>query len=317
MSGRGLECPAREADAVEQDEVTSSRGSGGAKPTQRAPGLGLSAVELAAERGIGPLSPLAAEAWHGQSKPCPSCGQLIRRTVSVCDQCGQDLNPQMILKMQAHCGPWYVLEHVRPFPGVALERLILQVRRGVLTPTTIVRGPTTYHQWRFAGETPGLSKYLGICWRCQASIVETDRFCRSCRTNVDGETDVLFEQARPGLVAGSTERAAGPASEAVEPAPSGERGSRSGSAAVAAGGPNELDRLKAALGLGGVRTARRAQPGSPRIAGIHVGWFVGLLVVVMVVVLCIVVWMRSRNPAAPVQHDQRAAESAYAAGRVA
>ncbi|UCG16695.1 MAG: hypothetical protein JSV19_01400 [Phycisphaerales bacterium] len=284
------------------------------KPARRAPGLGLSAVELAAERGIGPLSPLVAEAWHGQSKPCPSCGQLIRRTASVCDLCGQDLSPQMILKMQAHCGPWYVLEHVRPFPGVALERLILQVRRGVLTPTTIVRGPTTYHQWRFAGETPGLSKYLGICWRCQASIVETDRFCRSCRANLDGETDVLFEQARPELVAGGAERATGSASTAVEPAPSGARGSHSGSATAPAGGPNELDRLTAALGLGGLRTARRAQPGSPKIVGIRVGWIVGLLVVVMIVVLCIVVWMRSRNPAASVQNDRQAAEVARVAG---
>ena len=39
----------------------------------------------------------------------------------------------MLVKMQTHCGPWYVHEHVRPFPGVSLERLILQVRRGVLT----------------------------------------------------------------------------------------------------------------------------------------------------------------------------------------
>ena len=40
---------------------------------------GLSALERGAERGIGPLSPLSVEVWHGQAQPCVSCGELARQ----------------------------------------------------------------------------------------------------------------------------------------------------------------------------------------------------------------------------------------------
>lgn len=145
-----------------------------------------SALETAADRGIGPLSDLARQAWHGQSRPCVSCGELVRRDAVNCDHCGQDMSLGMISRMKAHAGPWYVHEHVRPFPGVTLERLIRQARRGVLNATTIVRGPTTDHQWRFAGETPGLCKYVGLCWNCQAAVVPDHVTCPSCGTDLDG-----------------------------------------------------------------------------------------------------------------------------------
>jgi len=249
---------------------------------QRAIGVGLHPIELAAQRGIGPLSELAAEAWHGQAKPCPSCGQLVRRTASGCDLCGQDLRPQMLLKMQAHAGPWYVLEHVRPFPGVRIERLIKQIRRGVLTGTSIVRGPTTFHQWRFAAETPGLSKYLGLCWRCQAPVSELDTICLGCRAVLDGETDVFLEQAWSGESATAADAGTTAASPPQRPS-------------VAAGSTaDELQRLTAALGT---RDGRRrgSVGGDPRIAGIHVGWIVGALVVVLIIALAAVVWWRGHD----------------------
>ena len=102
-----------------------------------------SALEIAARRGIGPLSPQGTQVWHGFAEPCVSCGQLVKRGASECDQCGQDLSPAMLEKMRIHAGPWYVLEHVRPFPGVSLERIIRQIRRGLITGTSIVRGPGT------------------------------------------------------------------------------------------------------------------------------------------------------------------------------
>lgn len=147
---------------------------------------GLSVVELAAKRGIGPLSSAGARVWHGDARPCVSCGQLVRRGDSRCDQCGQDLAPDMLEKMQAHSGPWYVHEHVRPFPGVSIERLVRQIRRGLLTRTTVVRGPTTHHQWRFAAETPVLSKYLGCCWVCQATVKAADTACGACGVDLNG-----------------------------------------------------------------------------------------------------------------------------------
>ena len=85
-------------------------------------------LEIAARRGIGPLSPQAEEVWHGNAKPCVSCGLLVLRDQRECDQCGQDLGDDMLAKMRAHAGPWYVLEHLHPFPGVSLERVIRQIR---------------------------------------------------------------------------------------------------------------------------------------------------------------------------------------------
>ena len=66
-------------------------------------------LEIAARRGIGPLSPLAGEIWHGRAEPCVSCGQLVHRGASECDGCGQDLSQAMLEKMRTHAGPWYVL----------------------------------------------------------------------------------------------------------------------------------------------------------------------------------------------------------------
>ncbi len=137
-------------------------------------------LEVAARRGFGPLSPLAARAWHGNARPCVTCGQLVPRDALVCDHCGQDLSPAMIEKMRAHAGPWYVLEHVRPFPGVSLDRIVRQIRRGLITETSIVRGPATDYQWRFAVETPGLCRYFSRCWQCHRTIAPSDARCPHC-----------------------------------------------------------------------------------------------------------------------------------------
>lgn len=148
-------------------------------------GDGLSAVERAAKIGLGPMSPLGQRSWHGDSKPCVSCGELVRFTDNTCRYCNQDLSVEMLIRMQQHSGPWYVLEHVRPFPGVGMERLIRQAKRGVVTATTIVRGPHTDHQWRFAAQTPELSKFVGMCWSCQGSASESDTYCHHCAVNLD------------------------------------------------------------------------------------------------------------------------------------
>ena len=134
-------------------------------------------LEVAARRGFGPLSNAVQDAWHGHAIPCVSCGQLAYREDNECEHCGQDLSEEMLEKMRAHAGPWYVLEHVRPFPGVSLERIVRQIKRGVLTETSIVRGPATQHQWRFAVETPGLCRYFGRCWHCHEEIAPEQHYC--------------------------------------------------------------------------------------------------------------------------------------------
>lgn len=149
------------------------------------PALRLSALEVGAKRGIGPLSDQGALIWHGNARPCVSCGELMRREGKYCEHCGQDHSLAMLSRMQAHAGPWYVHEHVRPFPGVTLDRLIRQAKRGVLTGATIVRGPHTHHQWQFAAETPGLSKYVGFCFSCQCAASEDETYCSSCGIHLD------------------------------------------------------------------------------------------------------------------------------------
>ncbi|MEK7710912.1 MAG: hypothetical protein AAB341_03360, partial [Planctomycetota bacterium] len=149
------------------------------------------ALEIAARAGFGPLSPLGKRAWHGAAAPCVSCGQLVRREETQCDHCGQDLSEEMLDKMRVHAGPWFVLEHVRPFPGVSLERVIRQIRRGLITETSIVRGPSTDYQWRFAVEAPGLSRYFGRCWHCHQQVSQADTYCQHCLSYLS------FEKPRP------------------------------------------------------------------------------------------------------------------------
>lgn len=154
-------------------------------------------IDVAARAGFGPLSSVAERVWHGDSAPCVTCGQLVRRSTSRCPHCDQDLNPEMIERMRTHAGPWSVLEHVRPFPGVSLERIIRQIHRGRITETTILRGPNTDYQWRYAVETPGLSIYFLRCWKCHAEIAPTAAFCPKCHAHL--YFDVPIAEAIGGI----------------------------------------------------------------------------------------------------------------------
>ncbi|MBU0717836.1 MAG: hypothetical protein KJ749_06260 [Planctomycetes bacterium] len=220
-------------------------------------------LEVAARKGFGPLSPLAKESWHGQGTPCVSCGQLVRRDQTQCDECGQDLSLDMLDKMRTNAGPWYVLEHVRPFPGVKLDLIVRQIRRGVLTETSIVRGPPTDFQWRFAIETPGLCRYFGRCWKCHRPIPATEGTCPSCHTYL------TFEPPRPKSVT-STPRQ-----------------------------PDQLDELSSALEEGNVPAREQIWDEPPRIAGFSATWVIFGLIVVVIVCLMIFTQWRSNNGTLP------------------
>ena len=265
-------------------------------------------LEVGARIGLGPLSPLAREIWHGHARPCVSCGQLVRRKADYCDSCGQDLSEDMLEKMRAHCGPWYVLEHLRPFPGVSLERIIRQVRRGLITQTSIVRGPSTDYQWRFAVETPGLCRYFGKCWNCHEEASTADIHCRHCLA------DLTFEVART------------PASEAPPAAPVvGEPAARAAvrlassppdrtappipptePVAVASErdlsppstGSEALQHLSAAVNRATVPTHGPVWDDPPRLGGIRATWIAAGLIIVVIVVLMIVAQSRVSGPVA-------------------
>jgi len=207
----------------------------------------------------------------------------------------------MLRKMTQHCGPWYVLEHVRPFPGVSIERLLLQIRRAVLTPTTIVRGPTTCHQWRFAAETPVLSKYLGCCWACQANVLWSDHRCPECRRDLNGGFAAIAAEAdeAAGKIAAAAERAAAERAAAEARRAGTTAGDGDDFAAPPPVELGEIDRLREAvsaviLARRPLRTARPATVGRLRVS-----WIVGGLMVLTVAAVFIVVRVRSVSSTAP------------------
>lgn len=261
------------------------------------------ALEIAARRGIGPLSPSGREVWHGNTKPCVSCGQLVPRDDDECDQCGQDLRERMLDTMRAYAGPWYVLEHVRPFPGVRFERLVRQIHRGVLTETSIVRGPTTDHQWCFAAETPGLSKYFGRCWHCHGQVEPTDTHCPSCLTHLDGilhAAPLPKRQVGPGRSPGQASRSLAPAFWPVSRSASASDLAQTTDAAPQGSGTptltQELRELSEVVGSPEVSRAAGLVEDPPRIAGLRAIWVVSALLVVFVIVLVAVVRMRQAPP---------------------
>ncbi len=254
---------------------------------------GNSAVEIAARRGFGPLSPIGGDFWHGDSRPCVSCGQLVRRDATECPDCGEDLSDDMLQKMRQAAGPWYVLEHVRPFPGVTLDRLVRQIRRGVLTRTTIVRGPTTHHQWRYAGETPGLSKFLGVCWNCQAAVGEGDAACLSCGVSLDEGIPGEVEAAEAERAESSSDSSMARVSGVVVPGAAATGGGVTpGAMRTSDGLRDDLAALRAAVSQVGHRRPVEAVEEDQRVGGVPVTWIVVSILVATVAVVFAVVSMR-------------------------
>lgn len=292
------------------------------------------ALEVAARAGFGPLSALAQTQWHGQGVPCVSCGQLVRRDDAACEHCGQDLSEEMIRKMRQHAGPWFVLEHVRPFPGVSLERIVRQIRRGLITETSIVRGPSNDYQWRFAVETPGLCRYFGKCWCCHSPVSLSDAYCSRCLHYLS------FEKPRtPAQVPAMGEINAAPAVAAVVPPRAGSAAAQPGMIAAAevahaagrgTGAPTgdvvkpipgripinparpeqqplaraaaipqtaDLARLSAAVRESRAAHVRGDWDQPQRVGGVNVAWIAALLIIGTVVALLLISRARSERPA--------------------
>ncbi len=224
-------------------------------------------IEIAARAGFGPMSPIGSKTWHGEAIPCVTCGQLARRDADVCPQCEQIISPTMIEKMTASAGPWYVLEHVRPFPGISLARLARQIRRGLITETSIIRGPATNHQWRFAVETPGICRYFNRCWQCHNSVSPSDLHCRACRAFL------LFDQTH------------------LDPIPQADSPSSSTSSVLVH--QQSLHELSEAIHEANRSPAPALWDAPPRVGGISASWIVAGLLAIALIVLLIVTSARS------------------------
>lgn len=251
------------------------------------------ALEVAARSGFGPLSPVAKRVWHGEAIPCVTCGQLVHREDDRCDHCGQDLREEMIEKMRAHSGPWYVLEHLRPFPGVALDRIVRQIRRGLITETSIVRGPSTDYQWRFAVETPGLCRYFGKCWHCHYDVGPADSYCQGCLSHLSFEKSRPLSEPRPPALSSPSERGA----EATRPPDTPHFPVVTHRPTVPVLEPgSELAKLANVVHRFETIPAKNSDS-PPRIGTVAATWIV---VAVLIIAIIGVVWMASlRGPSAP------------------
>jgi len=231
-------------------------------------------LEIAARKGIGPLSALGQSVWHGNTTPCVSCGQLVLRNAQICEACEQDLSASMIAKMKTHAGPWYILEHVRQFPGVTLDRIIRQIRRGVVNETSIVRGPWTDHQWRFTIETPGLCLFFSRCWHCHADVAPTDTICHACKLPLVYETPT-----KPKPVETIMPVAITPISAPI----------------------NNKNLVELSQAIDSVEVSKQPtiwnEPS--RVGGISTAWIAGGLVVVALIALSVIAQSRSAQTAKP------------------
>ena len=123
-------------------------------------------------------------------------------------------------------GPWFIRDPGHPFrPGCSYETLTIFIKRGRVTPATVLRGPTTRQFWMFARRVPTVANMLGICHSCQAAVKPEDAECPYCHADFRPETDrqhlgladvrLLPGQATPEMIAASTFGTMKPASPVV------------------------------------------------------------------------------------------------------
>ncbi len=153
---------------------------------------------------------------HGLSRQvlCPYCGE-ISQDGTRCDHCRGLFEPLSRQASQNTMGPWFVRDPGHAFfPGCSFETLTIFIKRGRITPATVLRGPTTRQFWMFARRVPTVANLLGICHSCQAAVKPEDAECPYCHADFRPDTDrqhlgladvrLLPGQATPEMIAAST-----------------------------------------------------------------------------------------------------------------
>lgn len=131
---------------------------------------------------------------------CPFCGTLSESAEGPCSRCTMENTPLTRQATRARLGPWYVLQTRNPAaPGMKYSVLLSLVKKGQITPRSIVRGPTTNQFWRFAAKVRGISREFGICWGCGQDIAKNTETCPHCqRSQVPGpNADQLLDSRQP------------------------------------------------------------------------------------------------------------------------
>ncbi len=142
---------------------------------------------------------------------CPFCGLEGEGSehdeLMPCVRCGIMDSAATRKATKQRIGPWHVRQSKNPWaPGMRWETLISLVRRGQVTATTIVRGPTTHQLWKRATRVKGLSREFGLCYSCGESIEKDANLCSHCNRLQEppANPDVLLESRETGSSASSS-----------------------------------------------------------------------------------------------------------------
>ena len=138
---------------------------------------------------------VAATADMTATKVCPYCGHEIPEAATVCKFCKEPLEARARRKRKSRKGNWSLLSaKASATRGVTFRQMVAWVRDGTINENSSVSGPPTQFQWRFACETPRISKYLGVCYQCGAAVKASDEICPACRINLDDPGDAVLER---------------------------------------------------------------------------------------------------------------------------
>jgi hypothetical protein len=112
---------------------------------------------------------------------CPFCGAIAEKIQGACPRCKMENSPQTRQATRARVGPWYVMQSRNPSaPGMKCNTLLALIRKGQITPRSVIRGPTTFQLWRFAARVKGISREFGLCYSCGSEVQRTSTFCARC-----------------------------------------------------------------------------------------------------------------------------------------
>jgi hypothetical protein len=112
---------------------------------------------------------------------CPFCGAISEKGDGPCSRCKMENSAMTRQATRARVGPWYVMQSRNPSaPGMKCSTLLALIRKGQVTPRSVIRGPTTFQLWRFAARVKGISREFGLCYSCGGEVQRNSTFCARC-----------------------------------------------------------------------------------------------------------------------------------------
>jgi hypothetical protein len=127
---------------------------------------------------------------------CPFCGAIAEKSDEPCPRCKMENTALTRQATRARIGPWFVMQSRNPSaPGMKFGTLLALIRKGQVTPKSVVRGPTTYQLWRFAARVKGVSREFGVCYSCASDIERSAATCTRCGRSQElpANPDLLLE----------------------------------------------------------------------------------------------------------------------------